>query len=123
MSKKRSLTKSFSFAFAGIKQAFREEPNFRIHVIIALIAVGMAIYLNFTLIEWVILFFTVATVIVAELINTAVESLVDIVSPDVQPEAKIAKDVLAAAVFVTALLAIVVGFLLFLPKIILLIQG
>lgn len=120
MSKKRSLAKSFAFAFEGIREAFKREPNFRTHILIAIVASGIAIYLNFTVIEWIILFFTVATVIVAELINTAVESLVDLVSPDIRQEAKLAKDVLAAAVFVTALLAVVIGLLLFVPKIILL---
>lgn len=116
MSKNRSLSKSFAFAFEGIRQAFKREPNFRIHVLLALVASGAAFYLNFSAIEWIILLFTVATVIIAELINTAVESLVDLVSPDIREEAKLAKDVLAAAVFVSALLAVIVGVLLFLPK-------
>jgi diacylglycerol kinase len=113
MSKKRSLPKSFGFAFEGLKLAFKQEPNFRIHIIAAFLITAAGIFFNISILEWVILTFTISFVIIAELINTAVESLVDIVSPEIKNEAKIAKDVLAAAVFVTALLAIVVGLLLF----------
>lgn len=118
MSKKRSLAKSFHFAFQGLGEAFRKEPNFRVHILSALVAFGAAFYLSFNLFEWIILAFTVCLVIIAELMNTAVESLVDIVSPEIKQEAKLAKDVLAAAVFVSALLSLLVGGLLFVPKII-----
>jgi diacylglycerol kinase len=118
MSRKRSLKKSFSFAFDGIKQALQNEPNFRIHIFLAILTVALAYYLNFSINEWLILMFTIAFVIVAELINTAIESLVDIVSPDIRKEAKLAKDVLAASVLIAAILAIVIGMILFLPKLI-----
>lgn len=118
MSKKRSVAKSFGFAFEGLKEAFRKEPNFRVHILLAILAVVLALYLGFSYTEWIILLATIAIVIVSELINTAVESLVDLVSPEIKDEAKVAKDVLAAAVFVSALLAIAVGAFLFLPKLI-----
>ena len=116
MGLKHSTTESFSYAFSGIKTAFKKEPNFRIHAILALIAIGLAFFLRFNAQEWIILFFTIGLVVISELVNTALEAIVNLVSPEVREEAKIAKDISAAAVFVSASIAIIVGFLLFLPK-------
>lgn len=117
MSREYSLTKSFKFAFEGIKAAFKEEPNLRIHFIFAFITLVAAFLLNFSAVEWLILAFTISLVLILELLNTALEALVNLVSPEVKPEAKIAKDVSAAAVFLSAALSVVVGIVLFLPKI------
>lgn len=118
MAKDHSILKSFSFAFDGVKTAFRREPNFRIHSLIAALTIILAIFLGFSQIEWLILIFTIALVLVLELVNTAVETLVDLVSPEYRKEAKIAKDVMAASVLLSAILAIIVGLFLFVPKII-----
>lgn len=119
MSREYSVTKSFKFAFEGIKAVFKKEPNLRIHFIFAIIALIAAFLLGFSAIEWLILAFTISLVLILELLNTALEALVDLVSPEVRPEAKIAKDVSAAAVFLAAILSVVVGIVLFLPKILL----
>lgn len=118
MSKKRSLSSSFYYAFEGIKEAFKNEPNFRIHSILGLIALSLAYILNFKKEEWIILFFTIAFVLILELINTSLEAIVDLVSPNIRAKAKVAKDVSAAAVFISSILALLVGAILFLPKII-----
>lgn len=117
MSKKYSLAKSFGFAFEGIKTAFKKEPNFRIHLAVASVAVLAAFFLKFSYLEWLVLALSIFLVLALELINTTLESLVNLVSPAVHPAAKTAKDVSAAAVFLSALFSVVVGIVLFLPKI------
>jgi diacylglycerol kinase len=111
------ISKSFGYAFSGLHTAIREEPNFRIHLIFAIFAMIFGILLGLTSIEWIVLIFTIFFVIVLELLNTVLEAMVDLVSPDLKPAAKIAKDVSAACVLTAAFMSILVGFLLFAPKI------
>lgn len=111
-----STSKSFSFAFEGIKTAFKEEPNFKIHTALGVLALILAFFLGFSRVEWLILLFTISLVLILELINTALESMVNLVSPEIKPEAKIAKDVAASAVLISAILSILVGIVLFVPK-------
>jgi len=117
MSREYSLIRSFRFAFEGVRAAFKEEPNLRVHLAFAIAVLAAAFLLSFSVVEWLILAFTISLVLILELLNTALEALVDLVSPEVKPEAKIAKDVSAAAVFLAASLSVVVGVVLFLPKI------
>ena len=118
MGTKHSTAKSFVFAVNGLKTALKKEPNFRIHAVIALMATVAAVWLGFSPVEWVILLFVISFVLVAELVNTALEAIVDLVSPDIKEGAKVAKDVAAAAVFVSAVFSVVAGILLFGGKII-----
>ena len=117
MSKTHSTFSSFSYAFSGIRLALKNEPNIRIHFIIAVLEAILAYFLGFSRVEWIVLAFTIAFVLILELINTTLEEIVDMVSPGTRPKAKVAKDVSAAAVLISALLAVVVGAFLFLPKI------
>ncbi len=117
MGMKHSTFKSFSFALDGLKTAFEEEPNFKVHIIIGTTALVLAVILGFSPIEWLILLFTIALVLILELINTSLESIVNIVSPQIQNEAKIAKDVAASAVLISSFSAFLVGIVLFVPKI------
>ncbi len=117
MSKTHPTLVSFGYAFSGLKAALKKEPNIRIHLILALMAIILAFFLKFNPTEWIILAFTIAFVLILELINTSLEALVDIVSPEIKEEARIAKDVSAAAVLIGALLSLVVGAFLFLPKV------
>lgn len=110
------LSRSFGYAFQGLHTAVREEPNFRIHLTVAIIAMVLGIYLGLTHVEWLILMFTIFFVIILELLNTVLEAIVDLVSPEVKPAAKIAKDVSAACVLTAAVMSILVGFMLFAPK-------
>ena len=87
-------------------------------MLIAVIAVALGWWLKISKIEWIILFFTIAFVLVLELINTTLEAIVDIVSPRRHPKARVAKDVSAAAVFISAILALIVAGFIFLPKIV-----
>lgn len=116
MSLYHSTVKSFPYAFSGIKEAFKNEPNFRVHVIIALTAMILAALLGFSQIEWLILLMAIVLVIILELVNTSLEAIVDLASPQKQEKAKVAKNVAAAAVLISSLFALIVGVLLFLPK-------
>lgn len=116
MGQSHSKVKSFSYAIQGIKEAFKKEPNLRIHIVITFLVIFSAILLKFTLSEWAILLITIFFVLTLELINTAIESLVNLVSPEIRNEAKIAKDISASVVLLGALLAAVVGLILFVPK-------
>jgi len=118
VSRKYPITKSFLFAISGLKSALIREPNFRIHTIAAILALSAAYFLNFNLLEWLILAITIFLVITFELLNTVLESLVNLISPELSLEAKMAKDVSAAAVLVSAVFSVIVGAILFLPKII-----
>lgn len=120
MSRKYPITKSFLFAISGLKSALKKEPNFRIHVVSAILALTAAYFFKFNLLEWLILAIAIFLVITFELLNTVLESLVNLISPELNPEAKIAKDVAAAAVLVSAIFSVIVGAILFLPKIFLL---
>ena len=122
MGLKHTTAKSFSYAFDGLKTAIKNEPNMRIHLFMATFALILGIILNLKILEWLILAFTIFWVISLELLNTVLESLVNLVSPEMSPYAKIAKDVSAACVLLAAILSVIVGFILFLPKILLILQ-
>ena len=111
------MVKSFGYAGNGVKEAFKSEPNFRIHTVFAVISIVLAFYFHFSATKFALLILTVTLVIILELIITAIEKVVDKISPHYSPLAKIAKDVSAAAVLISALGAILVGLLLFLPNI------
>jgi len=110
--------KSFKYAFHGLKTLLQTQPNFIIHLVIGSFTVLLAILLQLSHIEWIILVFTITLVLSFEAINSALEFLTDLVSPDYHPLAKKAKDVAAAAVLITAIGAVLVGLILFLPKLI-----
>jgi undecaprenol kinase len=115
-----SVPRSFYFALQGLKTALKNEPNLRIHCVAAAIALVVGIILGLSPLEWIILAFTIFWVISLELLNTVLEAIVNLVSPEITPYAKVAKDVSAACVLLAAFLSIIVGLILFLPKLILL---
>lgn len=117
MSRIYSRAGSFKFAIQGLKEAMINEPNFQIHIFLGLMAVIFGFVLGLSTAEWIILVFTIAFVLVLELFNTAIEAMVDLLSPKRHPKAKVAKDVSAAAVFVSSMVAIIVALVLFAPKI------
>ncbi len=116
MSRFKTIPQSLGYAYWGLKTAVKNEPNFRVHLTIGTAAIILAWLLGFSTIEWLILIFTVSFVLILELFNTALEAIVNLVSPQIKPHAKIAKDVSAAAVLLAAMTAIIVGLILFLPK-------
>ena len=116
MKSKHSLSDNFRFAFDGLKVTFINGRNFRIEVFMAVVATLLGLFLHIDPFEWLDLTLVIASVLILELMNTAIEAIVDIVSPEIQPKAKIAKDVAAASVLVASIAAVFIGVFLFLPK-------
>ncbi|MEM0992911.1 MAG: diacylglycerol kinase family protein [Bacteroidota bacterium] len=112
----RKRVLSFKYAFQGIKILYQTQPNFIIHSVLGSLAILLAILLKLSYFEWLVLIVTITLVLFAEAINSALEFLTDLISPDLHPLAGKAKDVAAAAVLITAIGAVVVGLFLFLPK-------
>jgi len=109
-------TISFYHAFAGLSHSLRTQPNFVVHLSISLLAILAGWYLRINPLEWLIISITIFTGLVIELINTAIESTVDLVTKEFHPMAKIAKDTSAAAMLVYAFGSIVIALIIFLPK-------
>lgn len=107
--------KSFAFAFRGIFKAFRTEHNLWIQSSIAIVVVFLGFYFQIPSNEWVLVILAIGLVLTAELFNTAIESLVDMVSPEYDKMAGFVKDVAAGAVLVAAITAAVIGSVIFIP--------
>lgn len=106
---------AFRAAFHGLFLSLRQEVHFRVQVAVFLIMVAVGLILEISRWEWLILLAVSALVLVAELVNTAIEKLVDLVSPEWQPAAGKVKDIGAAAVLVAAMFAFLTGVLIFWP--------
>lgn len=115
------LFRSFSHAFAGIGYAFKTQANLRIHLVVALAVIVAGLWLQISTVEWTILVVTIMIVLSAELFNTAIEAVVDRVGSEPHPLSKIAKDTAAGAVLIGAIGAVIVGVLIFGPKLLALI--
>lgn len=116
--KNRHLTDSFKCAFRGIFQAFKTERNFKLHVLAMVIVLVFAWYFNFNRYEYIILVITIIIVIITELLNTAVEYTVDLVCGNKYSQlGKYAKDIAAGATLLAAVGAVIIGCILFIPKI------
>jgi len=114
----RSRLKSFRFAFEGLNSFFSTQHNAIIHLIMTLIAFTAAVLYNVTKVEAIAIALAIGFVWVAELFNTAVEKLADLISTDHRPEIKFIKDVSAAAVLLSAAAAFITGAIIFLPKLV-----
>lgn len=114
---KHSLAKSFGFAFEGIATEFKKGRNFRVQILAGVAATILGIVLKISVSEWFNLIVVIAFVLILELVNTAIEAMVDMISPEIQEKAKIAKDVSAGAVLISSIAAFLVGAIIFLPKI------
>lgn len=118
-----NLFLSFKYAWAGVRYAFATQRNFRIHTFIGIFAVSLGAFLGIEAIEMAVITMTCAIVMVLELINTAIESVVDLtVKQSYHELAKIAKDCAAGAVLVSAIAAIMVASLILLPPLLQLIM-
>lgn len=111
---------SFGFALKGISTLIRTQANARIHVVAVIIITLVGFWLNISPTEWCLVVIMFAMVLAAEAMNTAIEFVVDLTSPDFHPLAGKAKDVAAAAVLITAIGAVIVGLIIFLPKLLML---
>jgi len=109
--------RSFGFAFNGLKILIKEEHNSRIHLIAAILIVLAGFYFQISMMEWLAITFAIGFVIVLEIINSAIENISDFISPEKNDSIKKIKDLAAAGVLISALTALVIGFIVFIPKV------
>ena len=114
---------SFLPAFKGIGSAFKSERNLRLHLIAVVFVTITSIAFGISITEWLIILVLFALVIAMELINTAIEKLSDVVQPEKDDRIRIIKDISAGAVLWVAIIALIIGFLIFIPKILLLLNS
>lgn len=114
--KSKNVFHSFKYAFSGLKYGFINTRNLHIDFIfiIAVIVCGFLFKIHF--VEWAILLGCIALVVSLELMNTAIEEVVNLASPDIHPLAKVSKDVAAGAVLFAAIMSAIIGFVIFMPK-------
>ena len=109
--------KSFTYAWSGIKELLRTEHNTWIHLFLTIIAVILALIFNIAIGEWTALIICMTMVWTAEIFNTCIEKLLDFISTDRHPQIKNIKDMAAAAVLMASWAAIIIGAIIFIPKI------
>lgn len=115
--KKNPLYKSFGYAFAGIFAGIKKERNMKIHCFAAVLVMIAGIVVKLSAIKWCICFVLFGLVLSLELVNTALEAVVDLVTEEKRPLAKLAKDTAAGAVLIAAIMAAVTGCVIFIPEI------
>ena len=117
--KNRSLPESFKCAFSGVADTIKNESNFKMHVCAAILALGLSIFLKISVIEFICILISITMVLSSEIINTAIESVVDLFAGEqFHPLAKAAKDAAAGAVLITSINAAAVGIAVFLKRLI-----
>lgn len=114
--KKDPLYKSFGYAFAGIFAVVTKERNMKIHCAAVVCVVIAGLVFHITPIEWCICLILFGLVMALEMVNTAVEAVVDLVTEERRPLAKLAKDAAAGAVLIAAIMAALAGMIIFIPK-------
>ena len=115
--KRKKLRNSFKYAFEGIGEAWKTEQNLKIHFVIMALVIIAGFMFKISAMEWIVCLLLFAIVISLELINTAIETTVDIAMPDINEKAKYAKDIAAGAVLFSAIISVIIGLIIFLPKI------
>lgn len=111
------LKQSFGHALRGLRYAFSHHQNLRIHTLLAVLAVILGIVLRLSFFEWVVVLLAILLVFVTEMINTAFEEIINLLKCEYEKRCEIAKNVSAGMVLLAALFALVVGAVIFLPKI------
>ena len=117
MKKEKNIINSFKYALEGIFTALKAEKNMKIHFLIIILVIVLGIILKISKAEWIICIILFGFVITLELVNTAIENTVDLITQEKNPKAKIAKDVAAGAVLIAAITAAIIGLIIFVPKI------
>lgn len=108
--------RSFKFSIQGLEYAFKYEQNILVHLLATIAVVLLGFYVNLSFYEWIFIIILIGLVVATELVNTAIEAVVDLACTEVHPLAKIAKDTAAASVLIFALTAVVSGLFIFVPK-------
>lgn len=115
--KKTSLLNSFKYAFEGIWSVIKKERNLKIHIVIMFLVIVFGIIFNISKIEWFVCILLFGGVIALEIMNTAIETTVDLITMEKNPKAKLAKDASAGAVLIMAIISVIIGLMIFMPKI------
>ena len=115
---KNPLYKSFGYAFEGIFAGIRGERNMKIHCFAAVCVIVAGVLFHISVTEWCICRVLFGLILSLELVNTAIEAVVDLVTEDKKPLAKLAKDTAAGAVLIAAVMAAMAGLLIFVPKLV-----
>ncbi len=118
--KKKGINRFFNsinYSMAGLRYAYKNEQSMTIHVSITAAIIILGILLDISRLEWIICIFLLGIIMATELINTALEAVVDLITQDYHPLAKIAKDTASAAVFVFSLVAVIIGGIIFIPHV------
>lgn len=114
----KKIIKSFKYAIEGICTGIKEEKNMKIHIFIMILVIICGIILQINKVEWLICVILFGFVISLELVNTAIETTIDLITLEKNPKAKIAKDVAAGSVLIAAITSAIIGLIIFTPKII-----
>lgn len=112
----KKFLKSFTYAFDGLAYAFKTQLSFQVEVVAAIVVILAGSYFQLSKDEWLWISVAIALVLILELLNTAIEVLVDLVSPQIHPKAGAIKDVASASVLVASGFAVVVALFVFIPK-------
>ena len=109
------LPKSLSHAFRGLKHVFFQEANFQVQLAVAIVIFALMIFFPLSWNERIIILLLIFSVLILEIVNSAVEQLVDLVKPRLSPQVKLVKDMMAAAVLSSSFAAMVIGTIIFIP--------
>ena len=113
----KSRLLSFKFAIKGLKSLIKNEHNARVHLVAAIVAIILGIILKISASEWSVLIVVIGVVFLSELFNSSIETIADFVQPDWDEKIRIVKDYSAAAVLVSAVISLIAGGIIFIPKI------
>lgn len=119
----KRLFKSFGYAIKGLIATYNREPNMKIHFLAGSVVIILGFVFNVSLLEWIFLIFAIGLVIASEIINTSIENLVDLATKEYHEKAKVAKDTAAGYVLVLSITALIIGLIIFVPRIMDLLGG
>lgn len=111
----------FSYAWNGLK-AMIKEKNFRIHLMATIFVLNAGLYFRINVIEWAVIILVIGIVLISETFNSVIEQMIDYLKPDIHPTAKLIKDMSAGAVLIASIIAVIIGLIIFLSKLILILQ-
>lgn len=106
----------FQHALAGLRAVFKSEWNFRFHVISMMLVFIAGLLFELSQLEWALIILVIGMVLLTELLNTAIEKMIDYLRPEIHPKARFIKDAAAGAVLVSSIVAVLIGLIIFLPK-------
>lgn len=115
--KNKNLFDSFNNAIKGIIYAIKNERNMKIHILVSILVLFMSLFLDLTKLELIVIFFSIGMVITAELFNTAIEVIVDLITTGYHPKIRIIKDVAAGGVLVASFISLIIGYFIFYDRV------